>query len=144
MLHRAEVGEGQHCDPRLDPEPRHELCGGGRDFSEGLGVRLDVHRRVGEEEGLLAEDHHVDAADVLAPRLGADHVERRAQRIWIVDLLPGDQRVRASGAQQDRKSTRLNSSHVEISYAVFCLKKKKTKNATWLSVKKKKKQNTQT
>src|SRR5204863_1877734 len=26
---------------------------------------------------------------------------------------------------QDRKSTRLNSSHVEISYAVFCLKKKK-------------------
>src|SRR5207302_6763381 len=29
----------------------------------------------------------------------------------------------------DRKSTRLNSSHVKISYAVFCLKKKKTKLA---------------
>src|SRR5690349_21976456 len=29
--------------------------------------------------------------------------------------------------QLDRKSTRLNSSHVEISYAVFCLKKKKKK-----------------
>src|SRR5438874_3917160 len=29
--------------------------------------------------------------------------------------------------QPDRKSTRLNSSHVEISYAVFCLKKKKKK-----------------
>src|SRR3989442_2177294 len=29
---------------------------------------------------------------------------------------------------QDRKSTRLNSSHVRISYAVFCLKKKKHKN----------------
>src|SRR5436309_13798386 len=28
----------------------------------------------------------------------------------------------------DRKSTRLNSSHVKISYAVFCLKKKKNKN----------------
>src|SRR5204862_6198641 len=28
------------------------------------------------------------------------------------------------GTTQDRKSTRLNSSHVEISYAVFCLKKK--------------------
>src|SRR5690606_40914362 len=28
---------------------------------------------------------------------------------------------------RDRKSTRLNSSHVKISYAVFCLKKKKTK-----------------
>src|SRR5690349_23425060 len=31
------------------------------------------------------------------------------------------------GAAADRKSTRLNSSHVEISYAVFCLKKKKKK-----------------
>src|SRR5690349_22561704 len=31
-------------------------------------------------------------------------------------------------ATQDRKSTRLNSSHVEISYAVFCLKKKKTQH----------------
>src|SRR5256885_1385043 len=30
----------------------------------------------------------------------------------------------------DRKSTRLNSSHLVISYAVFCLKKKKKKNAT--------------
>src|SRR5437660_6439368 len=29
-------------------------------------------------------------------------------------------------AEADRKSTRLNSSHVAISYAVFCLKKKKT------------------
>src|SRR5690349_23442580 len=29
--------------------------------------------------------------------------------------------------EKDRKSTRLNSSHVEISYAVFCLKKKKKK-----------------
>src|SRR6266571_6170581 len=29
-----------------------------------------------------------------------------------------------SGAGQDRKSTRLNSSHMSISYAVFCLKKK--------------------
>src|SRR5204863_5191454 len=31
------------------------------------------------------------------------------------------------GNVKDRKSTRLNSSHVEISYAVFCLKKKKKK-----------------
>src|SRR5688572_31343441 len=30
--------------------------------------------------------------------------------------------------QRDRKSTRLNSSHSQISYAVFCLKKKKKKN----------------
>src|SRR3712207_7784574 len=32
--------------------------------------------------------------------------------------------------QPDRKSTRLNSSHANISYAVFCLKKKKTKTDT--------------
>src|SRR5690606_39364032 len=33
---------------------------------------------------------------------------------------------RGSASARDRKSTRLNSSHVKISYAVFCLKKKKT------------------
>src|SRR5436305_8027476 len=36
-------------------------------------------------------------------------------------------RQRGHADQQDRKSTRLNSSHVRISYAVFCLKKKKQK-----------------
>src|SRR3712207_8467205 len=33
-----------------------------------------------------------------------------------------------TGRRQDRKSTRLNSSHANISYAVFCLKKKKNNN----------------
>src|SRR5690606_41205076 len=38
-----------------------------------------------------------------------------------------------SGITEDRKSTRLNSSHVKISYAVFCLKKKKHANKTnWI------------
>src|SRR2546430_13368595 len=37
---------------------------------------------------------------------------------------PGDPPER----QKDRKSTRLNSSHSQISYAVFCLKKKKTQS----------------
>src|SRR6476620_12299495 len=50
---------------------------------------------------------------------------------------------------RDRKSTRLNSSHANISYAVFCLKKKKQKqnkqqNKTKKKKKNKKKQNTQT
>src|SRR2546430_13225930 len=40
----------------------------------------------------------------------------------ILFLLRQDQRV---GVGTDRKSTRLNSSHSQISYAVFCLKKKK-------------------
>src|SRR2546430_7642166 len=47
---------------------------------------------------------------------------RRARR----RLDQGQDRLRAGGQElQDRKSTRLNSSHSQISYAVFCLKKKK-------------------
>src|SRR5699024_11444715 len=38
-------------------------------------------------------------------------------------------RMQEMSVRTDRKSTRLNSSHVSISYAVFCLKKKKIKNA---------------
>src|SRR5207253_5765735 len=38
------------------------------------------------------------------------------------------------GDERDRKSTRLNSSHVAISYAVFCLKKKKTTQELGLTV----------
>src|SRR5258708_17145377 len=42
------------------------------------------------------------------------------------DLAPGDRRDRRHNrVDEDRKSTRLNSSHQIISYAVFCLKKKK-------------------
>src|SRR3712207_7286973 len=41
-------------------------------------------------------------------------------------------------SERDRKSTRLNSSHANISYAVFCLKKKKTKMTPRASTKLKK------
>src|SRR3712207_8319814 len=41
------------------------------------------------------------------------------------DQVPPDRAVDEQGGCQDRKSTRLNSSHANISYAVFCLKKKK-------------------
>src|SRR2546430_13359251 len=44
-----------------------------------------------------------------------------ARQGLMYDLLAGRIRVGATG---DRKSTRLNSSHSQISYAVFCLKKK--------------------
>src|SRR5438874_7164661 len=61
---------------------------------------------------------------------------RRRRRAAAQREVPGE-RVRGRlGAlydrrrQPDRKSTRLNSSHVEISYAVFCLKKKKRKATT--------------
>src|SRR5256885_8368659 len=56
---------------------------------------------------------------------------RRAQphihqsvRIGIYVDLTEQARFIAEGAAEDRKSTRLNSSHLVISYAVFCLKKK--------------------
>src|SRR2546429_4948885 len=45
----------------------------------------------------------------------------RLNRTW-----QPEQRPHSGGARGDRKSTRLNSSHGYISYAVFCLKKKKT------------------
>src|SRR3712207_8198448 len=38
--------------------------------------------------------------------------------------------AQARGSDRDRKSTRLNSSHANISYAVFCLKKKKKQHST--------------
>src|SRR2546421_7181267 len=41
-----------------------------------------------------------------------------------------DAQIRTEEAIADRKSTRLNSSHDQISYAVFCLKKKKQKTNT--------------
>src|SRR3989442_10633056 len=55
----------------------------------------------------------------------------------LEELVPRQREAEESGREQprrrerDRKSTRLNSSHVRISYAVFCLKKKKkTQTAT--------------
>src|SRR3712207_7169226 len=54
----------------------------------------------------------------VAPQRRGEHLRART----------GGQRgaVAAAAHVQDRKSTRLNSSHANISYAVFCLKKKKT------------------
>src|SRR5690349_22851832 len=44
---------------------------------------------------------------------------------FLTGTLSGGRAARGN-SNRDRKSTRLNSSHVEISYAVFCLKKKMT------------------
>src|SRR5437667_1631213 len=61
----------------------------------------------------------------------AELVERRLQELRNAaegkdNLLPSihDALRDRDGRQEDRKSTRLNSSHITISYAVFCLKKK--------------------
>src|SRR5258708_28352089 len=67
---------------------------------------IDGHRSPRDQPGNL-----------LRPRQGrAEHA-----LAGIAALPPG-----ISGRLEDRKSTRLNSSHQIISYAVFCLKKKKT------------------
>src|SRR5688572_32235866 len=53
-------------------------------------------------------------------------VDRRRRRALVSSERTG---IEPGGVRgQDRKSTRLNSSHSQISYAVFCLKKKKKKN----------------
>src|SRR5690242_21396121 len=60
----------------------------------------------------------------------ADHAVSVARR--VVYLVTGEYDSDVSfdheDDEEDRKSTRLNSSHMSISYAVFCLKKKKNKS----------------
>src|SRR5699024_12829638 len=88
----------------------------------GRGVDLEqAHRRQA-----LAQSNLITEAGNL------NDVEQRYQRIIghsapapLVDNLDGDSYIPQQ--PEDRKSTRLNSSHVSISYAVFCLKKKTTR-----------------
>src|SRR5688572_31409952 len=70
---------------------------------------------------------HRRQASLLRRAVVRDHEQgaRRRARGPLVDRV---------GLSQDRKSTRLNSSHSQISYAVFCLKKKK-KNKKHTNVK---------
>src|SRR2546422_5230205 len=68
-------------------------------------------------------DIAAELADLTAPLLGLDRglIPAAPPRATDAILLDGRRTI------QDRKSTRLNSSHGYISYAVFCLKKKKKK-----------------
>src|SRR3712207_7518900 len=63
----------------------------------------------------LVDGHHDLAADLVSDAL------RPAERRHLPDAVDGEARLPRA---RDRKSTRLNSSHANISYAVFCLKKK--------------------
>src|SRR5262245_63600546 len=57
---------------------------------------------------------------------------RRSSDLFLLGLDPASRQHRrqreAHEQRQDRKSTRLNSSHLGISYAVFCLKKKNSRS----------------
>src|SRR2546426_1795600 len=72
-----------------------------------------------EVKPLLRDRATITAADI-------NSVERAVEREM---LIVAAELKRGLGILADRKSTRLNSSHLVISYAVFCLKKKKTTHA---------------
>src|SRR5690349_21962763 len=88
-----------------------------------------------------------DALPISWPLPGkqAKQMRSRLSGGYVLNCEPLAQRLQdeerggvSSEVYGDRKSTRLNSSHVEISYAVFCLKKKKTKNRRKLAQRKNK------
>src|SRR5207247_2835106 len=88
----------------------------------GHDVRLargDVRDVLAVVEVLLGHDA------VLDPRLAAHEVAGESRPVRSGYLQPALLRERGLDLPPDRKSTRLNSSHEWISYAVFCLKKKK-------------------
>src|SRR2546427_1670326 len=62
------------------------------------------------------------------PSYVADNAASVAGTVRLDRFLPDRWGIAAPLTVRDRKSTRLNSSHSQISYAVFCLKKKKRKN----------------
>src|SRR3712207_8855601 len=68
--------------------------------------------------GLLLDDTLFTGSDGLA--CAAELAEAREEHVAVL----------LRGVQTDRKSTRLNSSHANISYAVFCLKKNKISPAS--------------
>src|SRR5690554_7106069 len=77
------------------------------------------YRSIKQDVHLL---YYVQAAD---QTLFKNELLENAQTLGSVKVtLLNDQEHGYLSKQQDRKSTRLNSSHVRISYAVFCLKKK--------------------
>src|SRR2546422_5290247 len=72
--------------------------------------------------------HGLDTPEATPRKYGGLLATRRGQGI-VHDGTRND-----SGACRDRKSTRLNSSHGYISYAVFCLKKKKKKQIIFMEL----------
>src|SRR5690606_39748770 len=67
---------------------------------------------------------HISQMLVHLPRESTRAIAPEAEKAAVIDHL---ERQGVPAKVRDRKSTRLNSSHVKISYAVFCLKKKKLK-----------------
>src|SRR5690625_6860760 len=81
--------------------------------------RRDGILRPGQEFGFLAVRENQPRPGCPLKKLLRAVLPQERHRRWI------DRKIHTG--RPDRKSTRLNSSHVAISYAVFCLKKKKKK-----------------
>src|SRR2546427_1087333 len=73
-----------------------------------------------------------DALPISRSRRTLGPGRNRARALDSEGLKPGalSQGFQQASRKGDRKSTRLNSSHSQISYAVFCLKKKKNKSSS--------------
>src|SRR3712207_8898575 len=78
------------------------------------------------------DDRVIDVGDRIAVLYKQSrHTPQQAAAVRAAPVIAGVREMptdvsQPGRAQQDRKSTRLNSSHANISYAVFCLKKKNT------------------
>src|SRR3712207_8240676 len=71
------------------------------------------------------------------PRAARGSLSRDADQIDVVAGTASGESAKVGeerSTSRDRKSTRLNSSHANISYAVFCLKKKITNNGSWCCI----------
>src|SRR5690554_7047441 len=85
----------------------------------------EIRQRLSSSSSLVLEAPPGAGKTTRVPLALLDEPWLRGQRILMLE--PRRLAARAAANRIDRKSTRLNSSHVRISYAVFCLKKKKIK-----------------
>src|SRR3712207_7421450 len=74
---------------------------------------------------LFRSDDEAEAVPQTLHEAEGRGVGRDRQRAQLEVAAADEADLRVEAGEQDRKSTRLNSSHANISYAVFCLKKKK-------------------
>src|SRR5207302_7644422 len=97
-------------------------------YEQYVAGTLDIHEYLGFALRPLAEHTPQDLArwhaEFMRTRI-VPMIAAGARALVGAHLAAGDLCAIVTSTNRDRKSTRLNSSHVKISYAVFCLKKKK-------------------